>query len=221
VSAFSIPHSAVRFSAFRIPSLALRTQREVPSSFKAPPNVDERELLERIRQGDDGAFDAVFRAHYPPLVGMAEVMLRSRAVAEEIVQDVMLALWRRRDSLPVEESLKAYLFRATRNRALNHLRHARVEREGEPFAAGPTMKAPTAPSLLVEEEIDVAVRQAIGDLPERCREVFELSRVHGLRYAEIASTLGISVKTVEAQMGKALRLLRDRLAAWLPGGSST
>ena len=182
--------------------------------------MDDRELLERIRQGDDAAFDSVFRAHYPPLVGMAEGMVRSRAVAEEIVQDVMLALWRRRDALPIEESLKAYLFRATRNRALNHLRHARVEREGEPYATGPTMKAPAAPSLLVEEEIDVAVRGAIGELPERCREVFELSRVHGLRYAEIASALGISVKTVEAQMGKALRILRDRLAAWLPGGSS-
>ena len=183
-----------------------------------PPIVDERELLERIKQGDEWAFDAVFRSHYPPLVGMAEGMLRSRAVAEEIVQDVMLALWRRRDSLPVEESLKAYLFRATRNRALNHLRHVRVERQGEPYAVGPTEKAPTAPSLLVEEEIDVAVREAIGELPDRCREVFEMSRVHGLRYIEIASALGISVKTVEAQMGKALRILRDRLAAWLPGG---
>lgn len=182
--------------------------------------MDERELLERIKQGDEGAFDVVFRSHYPALVGVAEGMLRSRAVAEEIVQDVMLALWRRRDSLPVEESLKAYLFRATRNRALNHLRHVRVERQGEPYAVGPTEKAPTAPSLLVEEEIDVAVREAIGDLPERCREVFELSRIHGLRYAEIASALGISVKTVEAQMGKALRILRDRLAAWLPGGTS-
>jgi RNA polymerase sigma-70 factor (ECF subfamily) len=181
--------------------------------------VDERELLERIRQGDEGAFDAAFRANYPSLVGMAEGMLRSRAVAEEIVQDVMLAVWRRRDSLPIEESLKAYLFRATRNRALNHLRHARVERQGEPYAAGATEKAPAAPSLLEEEEIDVAVREAIGELPERCREVFELSRVHGLRYAEIASALGISVKTVEAQMGKALRILRDRLAAWLPGGT--
>lgn len=182
--------------------------------------MDERKLLERIRQGDEEAFDAVFRTHYAPLVGMAEGMLRSRAVAEEIVQDVMLALWRRRDSVPVEESLKAYLFRATRNRALNHLRHARVERLGEPYAVGRTENAPTAPALLVEEEIDVAVREAVGQLPERCREVFELSRVHGLRYAEIASALGISVKTVEAQMGKALRIMRDRLAAWLPGGTS-
>jgi RNA polymerase sigma-70 factor (ECF subfamily) len=183
--------------------------------------VDERELLGRIRQGDEDAFDAIFRAHYPPLVGMAEGMLRSRAVAEEIVQDVMLELWRRRQALPVEESLRAYLFRATRNRALNHLRHRRVERLGEPHAAGAAVDPPRAPAALVEEEIDAALREAVADLPDRCREVFELSRVHGLRYAEIAGALGISVKTVEAQMGKALRLLRERLAPWLPGGSGT
>jgi RNA polymerase sigma-70 factor, ECF subfamily len=181
--------------------------------------VDERELLAGIRQGDEDAFDAIFRAHYAPLVGVAERMLRSRAVAEEIVQDVMLELWRRRESLPIEDSLRAYLFRATRNRALNHVRHGRVEREGQPHVVGATADPPTAPSTLVEEEIDTALRAALGDLPDRCREVFELSRVHGLRYAEIAATLGISVKTVEAQMGKALRILRERLAAWLPGGS--
>jgi RNA polymerase sigma-70 factor (ECF subfamily) len=181
--------------------------------------VDERELLAGIRQGDEDAFDAIFRAHYPPLVGVAERMLHSRAIAEEIVQDVMLELWRRRESLPIEDSLRAYLFRATRNRALNHVRHGRVEREGEPHAVGATAEPPTAPSTLLEEEIDTALREALGNLPSRCREVFELSRVHGLRYAEIAATLGISVKTVEAQMGKALRILRERLAAWLPGGS--
>ena len=71
--------------------------------------------------------------------------------------------------------------------------------------------------MLVDEEMDVAVRQAVAELPERCREVFELSRVRGLRYAEIATALEISVKTVEAQMGKALRLLRERLAPWLAG----
>ena len=74
----------------------------------------------------------------------------------------------------------------------------------------------SAPASLVEEEIDAALNEAVNGLPERCREVFELSRVHGLRYAEIAATLGISIKTVEAQMGKALRILRERLAPWLP-----
>jgi RNA polymerase sigma-70 factor (ECF subfamily) len=71
---------------------------------------------------------------------------------------------------------------------------------------------------VLEGEIEAMTRRAVSELPPRCREVFELSRVHGLRYAEIASTLDLSIKTVEAQMGKALRLIRDRLSPWLPKG---
>jgi RNA polymerase sigma-70 factor (ECF subfamily) len=179
--------------------------------------VDERDLVGRIRQGDESAFDAIFREHYAPLVRCAEAMLRRRDVAEEVVQDVLLALWQRRDTLVVEESLRSYLFRATRNRSLNHLRHAAIERRAEPELSSVEPPDAPAPAGLVDEEIQAALRGAVGDLPPRCREVFELSRVHGLRYAEIATTLGISVKTVEAQMGKALRVLRERLAPWLPG----
>jgi RNA polymerase sigma-70 factor (ECF subfamily) len=178
----------------------------------------ERELLARIREGDEHAFDTIFREHYGPLVRSAEAMLRRRDVAEEIVQDVLLALWQRRDSLVVADSLRAYLFRATRNRALNHLRHVAIERKAEPELS--VIEAPdaVAPSAMIDDEMDAALRSAIGALPPRCREVFELSRVSGLRYAEIAVALGISVKTVEAQMGKALRVLRVELAEWLPGG---
>ena len=182
--------------------------------------MDDRELLERIRTGDSDAFDAVFRAHYASLVGTAERMLRRSDVAEEIVQDVMLELWRRRETIVVDDSLRGYLFRATRNRSLNHLRHGAIERRAEPeLAADRGDVAPGAQNAIVDEEIDAAVKRAVADLPARCREVFELSRVHGLKYTEIAATLGISVKTVEAQMGKALRILRERLAQWLPGST--
>jgi RNA polymerase sigma-70 factor (ECF subfamily) len=182
--------------------------------------VDDRALLERIRAGDNDAFDAVFRANYASLVGTAERMLQRRDVAEEIVQDVLLELWRRRETLVVEDSLRGYLFRATRNRALNHLRHGAIERRAEPeLSAEHEERGATAHAALVEEEIGVAVKRAVAELPPRCREVFELSRVEGLKYAEIAAALGISVKTVEAQMGKALRILRERLAQWLPESS--
>ena len=184
--------------------------------------MDEIHLLERIRAGDSDAFDTVFRANYAALVGSAERILGRRDVAEEIVQDVMLELWRRRETLAVEDSLRGYLFRATRNRSLNHLRHGAIEKRAEPeLAANRAESGSSAHAALVEEEIEVAVKRAVADLPARCREVFELSRVHGLRYSEIATTLGISVKTVEAQMGKALRLLRERLAQWLPDSRST
>jgi RNA polymerase sigma-70 factor (ECF subfamily) len=178
--------------------------------------LESNELLERLRRGDESAFDEIFRASYASLVRSAESLVRSRAVAEEIVQDVMFELWRRRDALERETSPQAYLFQSTRNRALNHLRHQRVEKRGEPYAAGRTEMEASGPAVLVEEEIDVALRDAVAALPDRCREIFELSRTQGLKYAEIASLLGISVKTVEAQMGKALRSLRERLAPWLP-----
>jgi RNA polymerase sigma-70 factor (ECF subfamily) len=183
-----------------------------------PRPVTDRPLLDRLRQGDRDAFDAVFRAHYATLVGVAERIVGERAVAEELAQDVMLELWKRHGTLTVDESLRAYLVRAARNRALNHLRHERMKVRTAPRAAGETVTLPDAPGNLVEEELDAAVREAVRALPERCREVFELSRGQGLRYAEIAAVLGISVKTVEAQMGKALRVLRERLAPFLPNG---
>jgi len=188
-------------------------------TFRLPlpvPLVTDRELLERLRQGDSAAFDEIFRTWYGPLVGTAERMLRDRAVAEELVQDVMLELWRRRETLAADGSAQAYLFQATRNRVLNHLRHLKIEQRSEPDVRGESSTTPHADAAVVEEELDVAVQRAVQSLPDRCREVFELSRVHGLKYAEIARQLGISVKTVEAQMGKALRTLRERLAPWLP-----
>src|SRR6185436_2384014 len=117
-------------------------------------------------------------------------------------QEVMLELWRRRAEIEISESLRAYLLRATRNRSLNQLRHINVARRAE--------------RQLVAAELRSALTGAVAELPPACREVFELSRGHGLRYSEIASTLGISVKTVESQMGKALKHLRSRLASWLP-----
>jgi RNA polymerase sigma-19 factor, ECF subfamily len=180
--------------------------------------MSDQELLERLRQGDRNAFDAIFRTWYESLVRLAERMLRDRAVAEEIVQDVMLELWRRRDRLAAEGSPQAYLFQSTRNRALNHLRHQRVERLSAPHISADRTPRLLADSGMVEEEIGVALRRAIEELPPRCRQVFELSRMRGLRYAEIAETMGVSVKAVEAQMGRALKTLRERLAAWLPEG---
>ena len=190
----------------------------MPFTLNCTGQLDSIGLTDRLRRGDEAAFDAIFRAWYPSLVRASESLVRSRAVAEEVVQEVMLELWKRRESLDPNTSAQAYLFQSTRNRSLNYLRHERVEREAEPqIARSEAVDAP-ADSLMVEEEMQVALRRAIEGLPERCREVFVLSRTHGLKYSEIAQTLGISVKTVEAQMGKALRVMREELAPWLPPG---
>jgi RNA polymerase sigma-70 factor (ECF subfamily) len=180
--------------------------------------VDDRELLARLARGDEAAYDAIFRAWYAPLVRATQSIVRDAAVAEELVQDAMLELWRRRETLDAEGSPQAYLFRATRNRALNHLRHLAVQRKSAAMMRDDEGKDATAPEELVAQELEAAVKEAIAALPPRCREVFELSRERGLKYAEIADALGVTVKAVEANMGRALRILRTRLARWLPEG---
>ena len=178
-------------------------------------DASERQLQERIRAGDESAFDTVFRSHYADLVRMAESVVRERALAEEVAQEVMLELWRRRESLHVEQTFRAYLVRSTRNRALNHVRHQRVVEREAAIAAINLQSSPSAEDEMLGSELEQAVRAAIDGLPEKIREVFQLSRDHGLKYTEIAGTLEISVKTVEKRMGQALAQLRERLEEWL------
>jgi len=179
---------------------------------------NEQDLQQRIRAGDEGAFDTVFRAHYARLVRMAESIVRERASAEEIAQEVMLELWRRRESLRLEQTFGAYLIRSTRNRALNHVRHQRVVARELAAATLEERESQGADAEMLGVELAAVVREAIESLPELTGEIFQLSRVQGLRYVEIASVLGISVKTVEKRMGQALAELRNRLEPWLSGG---
>ena len=178
--------------------------------------MEDRELLQRIQAGDEGAYDTVFRTWYPVLVRVAGALLREVDAAEEVAQEVMLELWRRRHVVESSVSLRAYLLRSVRNRSLNHLRHLRVRRETESDVAALYDAPLGSDEPIVAKELSDAVQVALRELPPRCREVFELSRIHGLKYAEIAEALEISQKTVEAQMGKALKIMRERLAPWLP-----
>jgi RNA polymerase sigma-70 factor (ECF subfamily) len=178
--------------------------------------MDERALAERVKAGDEAAYDAVFRTWYPVLVRVASALLHDADSAEEVAQDVMVELWRRKHVLDADLSIGAYLLRSVRNRSLNQLRHLKVRRQSERDVEALYGPPRAADQPIVAHELAAAARQAFDALPPRCREVFELSRVHGLKYAQIAEALDISQKTVEAQMGKALKIMRERLAAWLP-----
>ncbi len=179
--------------------------------------MDESELLSRLRDGDDDAYSTIFRENYPGIVVSAARLLGERALAEEIAQDVMLELWRRRESLTLSGPVRAYLHSAARNRALNRLRQARTAQRGEMYVKGPS-ESPASDSGVITGELESAVAQALSALSEPQREVFEMSRTRGLRYNEIAELLGISVKSVEARMGRALKQMREHLAPWLPEG---
>ena len=193
-----------------------------PSSLDGgfPPEDVQRALFARLSAGDESAFDAIFRTWYAPLVRIATYLLHDPGAAEEVVQDVLLEVWRRRATLAFEQEPRRYLMRATRNRALNHVRHAAVAARAAARDISEEAHAATAPATVQAAELEVAIAQAVATLPDRCRAVFELSRRHHMSYGQIADALDIAPKTVENQMGKALRMLRVALADWLPGNDA-
>jgi RNA polymerase sigma-70 factor (ECF subfamily) len=178
-----------------------------------PPPPSDAELVRRIRAGDERALELVFRAHFAGMAIFVQRFVYAADVAEELVQDIFLKLWTKRQQLADIESLKTYLYRASRNQALNHLRRLKLERRWQEEHGGEDEPVANigADEEATEQELSQAVQEAIGRLPPRCREVFLLSRDGGLTYAEIARTLDISVKTVETQMGRALKALRTAL----------
>lgn len=165
-------------------------------------------------------FDALVRAHYGRLCNFAFRFVESRDVAEDVVQDVFTLLWRRREGFDVRDPLP-YLYQAVRNRAVSYrraqvVRDRWLQRATRTEGGRPSSAASSAASAGVEAaELAGAVVRAVSELPERCRLIFTMSREQDLSYAEIARVLGISVKTVETQMGRALKALRSRLAGYL------
>ena len=176
-----------------------------------PPEGPVRELFLRVRQGDEAAFEQLFKRFYSPLATYALGFVQSRDAAEDVVQEVFLKLWEIRQRLPDADSASAYLYRAVRNRALNQLRRLRLSAKWRRETLPETEAAPAADRSAEEAELAELIRRAVSDLPPRTREVFLLSREQFLTYPEIAATLSISVKTVETLMGRALKVLRQKL----------
>ncbi|MGH7527326.1 MAG: RNA polymerase sigma-70 factor [Gemmatimonadales bacterium] len=168
-------------------------------------------------EGDPApAFDTLVRKHYGRLCNFAFRFVESREVAEDVVQDVFTHLWQRRENFDIRDPLP-YLYQAVRNRAVSHRRGQAVrERWRERTRETDGRHLASAASFQVEAtELAEAAARAVAELPARCRLIFTMSREQDLSYAEIAQVLGISVKTVETQMGRALKMLRSRLAGYL------
>ena len=194
---------------------------DAASSEQAGAHVHERQLIDGVRRGDRAAFEAMYRAYYSPLVGFLYPYLGSEALAEEQVQELFLAIWRLREQWDVRTTLRAYLYRSARNRALNYLKHARIEEgaasalpAGEP-SFGMGTAPPASDDTIVADDLAEAARRAIERLPRRCRTTFQLSRDHGLTYAEVAQAMGVSEHTVKIQMTRALKAIRHALTPWL------
>ena len=161
-------------------------------------------------------FAALFRARYAELCHFVLQFVHSRPVAEELVQDLFLRIWERRQSWEEELPSRSYLYQAARNRALDHLKHEGIaERASAYHPDEDEALTPDVDQQLDAEDLRTALHTAIEQLPDRTRQVFILCKGHSLTYPEVAEALGISVKTVEAQMGRAFRILRGRLKKYL------
>ena len=180
-------------------------------------NDQEGQLIQSLAKRDEASFEHVFKTHFKNLHAYACTITRDDAAGEEVVQQVFTRLWERSDGLTISGSVSAYLYRAVYNESLNYLKHKKV-RSAYGQHVVHTMKNETehAGKRLQLKELEGKLAQAMNDLPEQCRTIFQLSRFEELKYREIADRLGLSVKTVENQMGKALKILRVKLVDFLP-----
>lgn len=176
----------------------------------------EKQVVTSFKIDDESAFEQLFRAYYPRLCAFASTLLDDRAEAEEVVQTMFCRLWEQRTSLEVTSSVQAYLFRAVRNASLNQIKKTQIRDAYKVMNLDNLNQNPEfQPDRITESALSQRIEKAIADLPEQCRLVFKLSRFEEMKYKEIAEHLNISIKTVENQMGKALKKLRLDLVDFL------
>lgn len=184
---------------------------------------DEQLLVERVRAGDPLAFEMIFRRYYAAMRDLAESIVGSRSSAEDVVQDVFLAVWASRERLYIRSSLDAYLKQASRNTALRHATRPAaqsgsldelISRSEDGASASLADTTPSPEAVMQAEATAAELARIAGTLPPRVSEVYRLSRVDGLSNRGIAQRLGISVKTVELHITRALSAFRAGLAKW-------
>lgn len=174
-------------------------------------------IIKLLREGNENAFEQVFKAYFKRLHAYAFTFLKDETMAEEIVQNVFCRIWEKKELLNGDGSLKAYLYRMVHNESLNYLKHHKVKKEYvQYYTEWMSDGYEHAEKKVLVTELEKNIGKALAELPQQCRIIFQLSRFEQLKYQQIADQLGISVKTVENQMGKALKLLRVKLVEFLP-----
>ncbi len=187
------------------------------------PGLTGESLISRIKQGDQDAFRVLYTEFYVGLCIHAKRFLRNKESAEEVVQEVFLRFWERREFINIYENIGSYLFQSVRNGCLNHLKHLQVAhkfeqgvmeqlQEAEDFY---TLTQENGQSIFIARELETYINKAIDMLPEQCREIFKMSRFDGFKNQEIADKKGVTIHTVQKQISIALEKLRVTLSPYL------
>lgn len=174
--------------------------------------INDRKILKDLRKGDIKAFESLFHHFHPGLSLYAINLLKDSTIAEEVIQDVFYNIWKNRNEFWLKTNWQSYLYKAVYNNCMMEIRKVKKEiRTDENWMQKQEGNAPDPSGELEEVELSEAILKTLEIMPERTREIFNLSRFEGMKYKEIAKKLAISVKTVEANMSKALKTFRTSL----------
>lgn len=172
---------------------------------------NDKHLFQQIKKGDKKSFEKLFKTYYAPLCLFARQYIKDPDDSEEAVQSFFLKLWDDRKKIAITTSVKSYLFGSVKNRCLNYIKHQKIKQAHQSEVIKSAKIDSNSSSFLLEVDLMKKIEASINSLPPKRREIFILSKEHGLKYREIAEKLGISIKTVETQMGHALKDLREQL----------
>lgn len=175
--------------------------------------MQEFEIKEKKIFSTTSEFELIFKELYKPLVRYCCTIITDRQDAEDIVQHVFVALWQKVESIEINTSIKSYLYKMVHNTSLNRLKHNQVKLKYQELANTSHL------NIVYQEnegtELKKQIELSLEKLPEQCRKIFMMSRFEGLKYQQIADTLGLSIKTIENQMGKALKIMRENLKDYI------
>lgn len=176
------------------------------------PVLDDHTLIDRIRSGDSGAFEKLYNRYWESLFAAAMHRLQSIELSKDVVQELFVSLWEKRTSIRIRSNVKGYLFTALKHRIINKIKSETVREKYEKMVTEFYEANDLATEYRVLEKILLEeLKRETDKLPERCREVFELSRMQQLSHKEIGEKLDISPKTVENHIGRALKTIRPKL----------
>ncbi len=170
----------------------------------------EREILLALRRGDQAIFQQVFNTCYEGLCRYAFTLLRDKDESEDIVQSMFVKFWERREELDIQQAVRPYLYRAVYNQCMNAIEHRGVKARHQVHSEFMHANEVQQPQVFAEE-LDDRIKQAVDKLPPQCRTIFMMSRYEELKYPVIAEKLNISVNTIQNQICKALKILREEL----------
>jgi RNA polymerase sigma-70 factor (ECF subfamily) len=174
--------------------------------------IHDTARLKAIKKGNIQEYELLFREYFQPLLSYAISILKSESEAEEVVQDIFFNLWKNKKKLNVHTSFSSYLYKAVHNNCLQVLKKEKRKLNYQQEQRNWNYHESFNPDEILQyNELNEKINNIVDELPENCKTIFKLSRFQGLKYSEIAEKLAISIKTVEANMTKALKHLRRHM----------